>query len=69
MRCSDCKFWGDEDTEWLSHAFKNNPKLKDMRECQHPEPMWASFGEGVQMEGITTKPDFGCVQFKDKEPA
>lgn len=64
MYCKDCKHWGDE--VWTQEAMKRDQRLAEQRECMVPNPLFLSFGEGIVMEGVATKPHFGCVQFEHR---
>lgn len=60
--CKDCKHWGD--LAWIDEAMARDERKMDQRECKVPNPLFLAFGEGVEMEGVATKPTFGCVQFE-----
>lgn len=62
MFCKNCKHWGLP--AWSERSMAEQERLRDQRECNVPNPMFLSFGEGIVMEGVATKPDFGCVQFE-----
>jgi hypothetical protein len=51
---------------WTADAAARNPQKADQRDCNVPNPLFLAFGEGVEMDGIAAKPNFGCVQFEAK---
>jgi hypothetical protein len=63
MKCETCKWWGD--LSWEEEFLKRRG-FPPMRDCDHPDPHFLPYGEGILQEGICTRPDFGCIQHEPK---
>ena len=62
--CKNCKYWDLDGEGWGLKANRAG-----WHDCLNPNLLAVPFGEGVEMEGIGTSPEFGCLQFTAREVA
>ena len=66
-RCATCTYWGDK--SWVDTIDERYPadRFREYRDCANPSLFATGAHEGGPAYcGISTAPDFGCVQWAEK---